>query len=106
MRERRALFRRRIGFVEVVEHRCARRRQGRVEIAEEAASEARQILLRLRSEDRERRRLFAGETLRSDAEKVEERRGVRVAGVELIPEMTPPARFQPARDQRGLASAR
>src|SRR5437660_4555971 len=106
MRERRALFRRRIGLVEVVEHRCARMRQRRVEVAEEAACEAREILLWLRREERQRRRLFGGETLRSGAEKVEERRGVRVARVELIPEMTPLARFEPARDQRGLARAR
>ena len=106
LREGGALLGRRVGFVEVVEDDDARQWQCREEIAEEAANEAREVLLRLRRELRQRRRRLAGELLRGDAQVMQERRSVGVAGVVLVPEVTPVARLEIARDERGLAGAR
>jgi hypothetical protein len=106
LRERRPLLGRGVGFVKVVEDDDAGTGQHREKIAAEAADEPCEVLLGLRGEVGQGRRRLAGQLLGGDAQVVHERRGVGVASVELVPDVTPAARLQIARHERGLAGAR
>jgi hypothetical protein len=104
LREARALLRRRVGLVEVVEDDDARRAATREEIAEEAADEAREVLLgsdvKCGSDA-----ALARELLRGDAQVVQERR-VSASPASTGTRGDAAARLEIARDERGLARAR
>ena len=81
-------------------------RQYGEELAEIGSREARDVLLRLRVEVRQRRRLLPHELQRRHPHVMHEGRGVAVGDVDLIPEVTQAARLEIARDERRLACAR
>ena len=106
LRERRALQCGGARLVEVVEHDQRVRGQQGEELAAERAREARQVLLPLGGEHRQRRSAVADELDRRQAQVMEERRRVAVAGVDVVPQVRQAPRLDVARDQRRLAGSR
>ena len=79
--------------------------QPREELAEPAPTEAGEIAPVLVGEERQRRRLRAAERRCREAEKVEERRRIAVAGVDVVPDRVEPPRVEVARHDNALLPA-
>ena len=95
-----------LGLVQVVEHDHGAGGQARKELAEPAPPEAGEIAPVLVGEERQRRCLRAAERRCGETEKVEERRGIAVARIDVVPDGGEPPRIEVAREQRAFSRAR
>ena len=103
--ERRAELARAGRLVEVVEHEHAARGHAREELPEPAAREAVEVAAVLVGEERERRGLLPAEPAAGEPQVVEERRGIGVARVDVVPDRRELPCLEVARDQHRLAAA-